>query len=84
MPSCSQIMTKTLFKCGWLAAMAEGGLEGRRRCGSQVFYDDQDSYSGLDGWLQWQRAGKRVEENVVHKFCYDDPDFYSSVDCWLH
>ena len=26
------------------------------------------SYSSVDGWLQWQRAGKRVEEDVVHKF----------------
>ena len=46
--------------------MAEGGLEGRRRCGSQVVYDDQDFYSSVDGWLQWQRAGKRVEDMATN------------------
>ena len=62
--------------------MAEGGLEGRRRCGSQVVYDDQDFYSSVDGWLQWQRAGKRVEEDVIPRelcYCYNFDCMFTKV-----
>ena len=61
--------------------MAEGGLEGRRRRGTQVCYDNQDVFN-VDGWLQWQRAGKRVEEDVIPRelcYCYNFDCMFTKV-----